>query len=100
MGSGWRCGACTTSGRNPWFFFPPGSPMTSLPTPSRVDPPLRLAPGGSTLLELPVACNELPGSVVENAFVILRLLWLEQPWRAFVRLRVTVDNARTPQYSC
>jgi len=65
-----------------------------------IDPPLRLAPGGSTLLELPVACNEPPGSVVENAFVILRLLWLEQPWRAFVRLRVTVDNARTPQYSC
>ena len=65
-----------------------------------IDPPVRLAPGGSTLLELPVACNELSGSVVENAFVILRLLWREQPWRAFVRLRVTVDNARTPQYSC
>jgi hypothetical protein len=68
--------------------------------PLSLDPPVQLAPGGSTVLELPVACNELPGSVVENAFVILRLLWLGQLWRAFVRLRVTVDNSRTPQYSC
>ena len=68
--------------------------------PQDIDPPVRLAPGGSTVLELPVACNELPGSVVENAFVILRLLWLGQLWRAFVRLRVTVDSSRTPQYIC
>ena len=68
--------------------------------PQDIDPPVRLAPGGSTVLELPVACNELPGSVVENAFVILRLLWFGQLWRAFVRLRVTVDDSRIPQSRC
>jgi hypothetical protein len=51
-------------------------------------------------LELPVACHELPGSVVENAYVILRVLWLGQPWRVFVRLRITVDNASIPQHLC
>ena len=44
-----------------------------------IAPPLRLLPGESTLLELLVPCYEPPGSVVDNAFLILRLLWLEQP---------------------
>ena len=65
-----------------------------------IDPSVQLAPGGSTVLELPVACHELPGSVVENAYVILRVLWLGQPWRVFVRLRITVDNASIPQHLC
>ena len=88
-------------GREPVVILSTWLPHDKFANPHQdIDPPVRLAPGGSTLLELPVACNELPGSVVENAFVILRLLWLGQPWRAFVRLRVTVDNARTPQYIC
>jgi hypothetical protein len=65
-----------------------------------IDPPVQLAPGGSTMLELPVACHELPGSVVENAYIILRILWRGQPWRVFVRLRVTVDDASIPQHIC
>ena len=88
-------------GREPVVILSTWLPHDKFANPQQdIDPPVRLAPGGSTLLELPVACNELPGSVVENAFVILRLLWLGQLWRAFVRLRVTVDNSRTPQYIC
>src|SRR5262245_32057443 len=65
-----------------------------------IDPPLRLLPGESTRLELPVTCHEPPGSVVDNAFLILRLLWLAQSWRAFARHRVVLDDTGTPQPVC
>jgi hypothetical protein len=65
-----------------------------------IDLPLRLLPGESTLLDLPVTCHEPPGSVVDNAFLILRLLWLEQHWRAFARHRVVLDDTGTPQHIC
>ena len=65
-----------------------------------IDPPLRLVPGERTLLELPVTCYEPPGSVVDNAFLILRLRWLGQPWRAFARHRVVLDDTGTPQHVC
>ena len=68
--------------------------------PQGIDPPVQLAPGERTVLELSVACHEQPGSVVENAYVILRVLWREEPWRVFVRLRVTVDDAGIPQPLC
>jgi len=65
-----------------------------------LDPPWRLCPGQSRRLELPVTCHEPPGSVVDNAYLILRLLWLEQPWRAFARHRVVLDDSGTPQHIC
>jgi len=65
-----------------------------------LDAPLWLLPGESTRLELPVTCHEPPGSVVDNAYLILRLLWLEQPWRAFARHRVVLDDSGTPQHVC
>lgn len=65
-----------------------------------LNPRLRLLPEESTRLELQVACHEPPGSVVDNAFVILRLLWLEQPWRAFARHCVVLDDAGAPQPVC
>jgi hypothetical protein len=65
-----------------------------------LNPPLRLLPQESTLLELQVACDELPGSVVDNAFIILRLRWREQPWRVFVRHRVVLDDTGAPQHVC
>jgi hypothetical protein len=34
---------------------------------------------------------------VENAFLILRVLWLETPWRVFARLRVVFDEQGGPQ---
>ena len=50
----------------------------------------------SARLECAVECPQEPGSVVENAFIILQVLWLEQPWRIFVRLRVSIDAAAAP----
>lgn len=51
----------------------------------------------SAQLELPVECHEPPGAVVENAFLILRVLSLEEPWRVFARLRVAFDDEGGPQ---
>jgi hypothetical protein len=56
-----------------------------------------IPPGGHLLLELPVRCQEAPGAVVENAFLILRLLWRGEPWRVLARLQVQVDRSGTPQ---
>jgi len=64
------------------------------------DPPLHLLGMETLALELPVACQEPPGSVVENAFVILQLLWMGRSWRVFARHVVTVDDAGAPQHLC
>ena len=60
-------------------------------------PTPKLLPNESTRLELQVACNEPPGSEVKNAFLILRVLWLENCWRVLVRLRVAFDEEGGPQ---
>jgi hypothetical protein len=60
-------------------------------------PTPELLPGERAQLEFPVACSELPGTVVENAFLILRVLWLEEPWRIFARLRVVFDAQGEPR---
>ena len=65
-----------------------------------ITPPLRLSPGENTHLELMVSCGELPGTVVDNAFLILRLVWEEQPWRAFARHRVTLCQTGVPRPEC
>ena len=57
----------------------------------------KLLPNESAQLEFSVACSEPPGTVVENAFLILRVLWLEEPWWLFGRLRVTFDELGGPQ---
>src|SRR5260221_1425529 len=56
-----------------------------------------LLPDERARLECSVACSELPGTVVENAFLIVRVLWQEEPWRGFVRLLVVFDEQRAPQ---
>ncbi|MBI3757396.1 MAG: hypothetical protein HY267_05410 [Deltaproteobacteria bacterium] len=56
-----------------------------------------LRPGERARLECPVACSELPGTVVENVFLIVRVLWLEEPWRILARLRVVFDEQGEPQ---
>jgi len=60
-------------------------------------PPPYLLPGERARLEFPVACGGPPGTVVENAFLILRVLWREEPWRTFARLRVIFDEYGGPQ---
>jgi hypothetical protein len=49
------------------------------------------------ILELAVACQEPPNTIVENAFVILLVNWLGNGWRFFVRLLITVDQQGRPQ---
>ena len=57
----------------------------------------QVLPGEHARLEFSVACSGLPGTVVENAFLILRVLWMEKPWRVFARLRVVFDEQSGPQ---
>ena len=61
-----------------------------------LSPPAVLQPGGATELELPVECAEAPGTVVENAFLILRVVELGREWRVLARLTVTFDRDGAP----
>jgi hypothetical protein len=49
-------------------------------------------PGESSVVELNVSAEEPPGSVVENAYLIL----LSPPWRLFARMRVEFDADASP----
>jgi hypothetical protein len=64
-----------------------------------LSPAPELLLGERTQLTLAVACYEPAGTVVENAFLILRALWQEQPWRIFARLRVVFDQDSVPENS-
>lgn len=57
----------------------------------------KLMPNETARLEFAVVCNEPPGAIVENAFLILRVLWLEGPWRILARLRVTMNDKGEPE---
>jgi hypothetical protein len=61
-----------------------------------LEPPPLLQPGESTWLELIASCEEAPGTVVENAFVILRVRCGDEPWRILVRLLITADANGAP----
>ena len=56
-----------------------------------------LMPGKTAHLELPVTCNEPPGIVVENAFLLLQAKWRNQLWRILIRLTVTFDEQGAPK---
>jgi hypothetical protein len=64
-----------------------------------LSPAPELSPGESAQLTLAVACCEPAGTVVENAFLILQVLWREQRWRIFARLRVIFDPHSMPENS-
>ncbi len=57
----------------------------------------RLSLGESAKIEFMVTCTESPGAVIENAFLILSVLWREAPWWVFARLRVAFDDACRPR---
>jgi hypothetical protein len=61
------------------------------------DPPLHAAVGKNTTIEMSVLCDEPAGTIVENAFLILLVEWLEAKWRLFVRFRVTVNQQGEPE---
>ena len=56
-----------------------------------------LGPGETRQLELTVKCTRLHGQLVNNVFLILRVLWEGQPWRVFARLRVVFDEGGAPE---
>jgi hypothetical protein len=60
-------------------------------------PPLSLGHAETTRLEFVVACQEAPGTVVENTFVILSVRWRNRPWRVFVRVTVTFGEGGRPR---
>lgn len=58
---------------------------------------LELPPKGLAEVDFSVACDGAPGSVVENAFLILRVLWSEKPWRVLIRLHVSFGAEGRPE---
>jgi hypothetical protein len=61
------------------------------------DPPLRVVAGKNATIEMSVLCDEPPGTIVENAFLILSVEWLHSKWRLFVRFRVTINQQGEPE---
>ena len=51
-----------------------------------------IAPDDSHELEFAVTAAEAPGTVVDNAFLILRVGEQGHPWRIFVRMRIEFDS--------
>ncbi len=47
-------------------------------------------------LALPVSASEAPGTVVENAFLILRVRSTTRAWRVFARMRIVFEAAPRP----
>jgi len=60
----------------------------------------RLEGRGASSLELTVRFSESPGTVVENAFLILQLQWRGHSWRLFARHRVEADPGGAPRPIC
>jgi hypothetical protein len=50
----------------------------------------------SRRLSFDVTAAEPPGTVVENAFLILRVDYAGQPWRIFTRMRVEFSSTGAP----
>jgi hypothetical protein len=61
------------------------------------DPPLEIGDGRQVAFRALVHCDEPPGLVTENAFIIFHSVWCEEAWRIFVRIRVVVKESGEPQ---
>jgi hypothetical protein len=61
------------------------------------EPAIYAAGGKNATVEMSVFCNELAGTIIENAFLILLVEWLETSWRFFVRFRVTINEKGEPE---
>ena len=60
-------------------------------------PQLALPGGGTAEFQSQVCCDEPVGLVTENAFVIFHCQWRGEPWRIFIRIRVTVTANGVPE---
>ena len=100
-GGSWLCTwRIQNLGREPLQLLGAGLPHSRFRSEEQeLSPTPKLLAGESARLALAVACREPAGTVVENAFLILRVLWREQPWRIFARLRVVFDQHSVPENS-
>lgn len=62
----------------------------------RFDPAIGLAAKQDARFQVLVHCDEPAGLVTENGFLIFQVLRCGEPWRIFVRVRVTVNTSGTP----
>ncbi len=60
-------------------------------------PAVKIPAQDQFILDLVVACEEPPNTILENAFLILLVNWQENQWRFFVRLRIRVDQQGAPE---
>jgi hypothetical protein len=60
------------------------------------EPAIGLAEKQDAQFQVFVHCDEPAGLVTENAFLIFQVVRLGEPWRIFVRVRVTMNSAGTP----
>jgi len=60
------------------------------------EPAIDLGRDEATEFQTLVKCDEPPGPVTENAFVIFYVNWLDEPWRVFVRIKVVADSDGKP----
>jgi len=60
-------------------------------------PEIAVPSEGRRELILPAAFNAAPGSMVENAFLILSIEYERVPWRVFTRFRVTANARGEPE---
>ena len=63
---------------------------------NRFDPGIDLKPGQATRFETLVRCDEPPGDVTENAFVIFHVIRRGEARRIFTRIRVVVSPDGRP----
>ena len=56
-----------------------------------------LASRRAATIEMSVRCDEPAGAVIENGFLILLVEWVNDRWRIFVRLRVTINQQGEPE---
>ena len=56
----------------------------------------RIDPAASRELDFAVTASEPPGTVVPNAFLILRVTVQGKAWRIFVRMRIEFDADAVP----
>ena len=59
-------------------------------------PPVDLAANQRGRIELEVRCGEPAGAVVENAFLLMRVVHAGKPWLILTRLRVLMNNDGVP----
>lgn len=60
-------------------------------------PPLELLPQEMGEAAHDVQWREPPGSIVENAFLILDADWMDSEWRIFIRFTVTAKESGEPE---